>query len=56
MQRPEQNEVSLALVPSDHPLIPPSNLEAETHGLLDRLLGIIQDNTRQVTRKVHDVW
>lgn len=45
-QRPEQNEISLALVPRDHPLIPPQNLEAETSGLLDRLLGILQEESR----------
>ncbi|CAK4032037.1 mRNA cleavage and polyadenylation specificity factor complex subunit pta1 [Lecanosticta acicola] len=42
-RRPEQNEISLALVPRDHPVIPPSNLEAEASGLLDRLLGVLQD-------------
>ncbi|OCK96924.1 uncharacterized protein K441DRAFT_656220 [Cenococcum geophilum 1.58] len=44
-RRPEQNEISLALVPRDHPLIPPQNLEAEASGLLDRLLSILQDDT-----------
>jgi len=48
-QRPEQNEISLALVPRNHPVIPPSNLEAEASGLLDRLLFVIQDNSRYVT-------
>lgn len=40
-QRPEHNETSLALVPRDHPVIPPSNLEAEASGLLDRLLDAL---------------
>lgn len=44
-RRPEQNEVSLALVPRDHKIIPPANLEAEASGLLDRLLGVLQDNS-----------
>lgn len=44
-RRPEQNEVSLALVPRDHKIIPPTNLEAEASGLLDRLLGVLQDNS-----------
>ncbi|KAK4997930.1 hypothetical protein LTR66_002740 [Elasticomyces elasticus] len=44
-RRPDQNEISLALVPQDHPVIPPSNLEAEASGLLDRLLGVLQENT-----------
>ncbi|KAF7189719.1 mRNA cleavage and polyadenylation specificity factor complex subunit pta1 [Pseudocercospora fuligena] len=43
-RRQEQNEISLALVPRDHPVIPPANLEAEASGLLDRLLGVLQDN------------
>ncbi|KAF2773254.1 hypothetical protein EJ03DRAFT_243928, partial [Teratosphaeria nubilosa] len=43
-RRPEQNEISLALVPRDHAVIPPNNLEAEASGLLDRLLGVLQDN------------
>lgn len=48
-QRPEQNEISLALVPRNHPVVPPSNLEAEASGLLDRLLFVIQDNSRYVS-------
>ncbi|EME48588.1 hypothetical protein DOTSEDRAFT_67585 [Dothistroma septosporum NZE10] len=43
-RRPERNEISLALVPRDHTVIPPANLEAEASGLLDRLLGVLQDN------------
>ncbi|KAL8761536.1 MAG: hypothetical protein Q9184_002356 [Pyrenodesmia sp. 2 TL-2023] len=42
-RRPEQNEVSLAIVPRDHPLIPPSRLEPEALGLLDRLLNVFHD-------------
>jgi symplekin len=48
-QRPEQNDISLALVPRDHPLIPYANLEAEAHGLLDRLLDIIHGDHRSDT-------
>ena len=44
-QRPERNEVSLALVPRGHPLMHPPNLEAEASGLLDRLLSMLQDNS-----------
>jgi len=33
------------LVPRNHPLLPLVNLEAETSGLLDRLLGVIQENS-----------
>ncbi|TID17127.1 hypothetical protein E2P81_ATG09683 [Venturia nashicola] len=43
-RRPDQNEISLALVPADHPIIPYKNLEAEAHGLLDRALSILEDN------------
>lgn len=48
MQRPEQNDLSLALVPSRHPLIVSSNLEAEASGLLDRLLNVFQQASRCV--------
>ena len=44
-RRPAANEVSLALVPRDHAVITPSMLEAETSALLDRLMGVLQDNT-----------
>lgn len=44
-RRPEHNEISLAIVPRDHTVIPPANLEAEASGLLDRLLSVLQDNT-----------
>lgn len=40
-RRPDHNDISLALVSRDHPLIPYAALEAEGMGLLDRLLGII---------------
>ena len=41
-------EVSLALVPPGHPLLDPRNLEAEATGLLDRMLGSLQDSNRCV--------
>ncbi|KAF2452702.1 hypothetical protein BDY21DRAFT_424984 [Lineolata rhizophorae] len=43
-RRTENNDISLALVPRDHPLIPPPNLEAEASGLLDRLLSNLHDH------------
>lgn len=46
VQRPDQNELSLALVPRDHPLIPPPNLEPEASGLLDRLLDVFNEQPR----------
>ena len=48
LQRPDQNEVSLALVPRDHPLIPPPRLEPEASGLLDRLLNVFSEDIRYV--------
>ena len=45
-QRPDHSDISLALVPRDHPLIPYASLEAEGHGLLDRLLDIIHGDHR----------
>jgi symplekin len=45
-QRPDGGDISLALVPRDHPVIPYANLEAEGHGLLDRLLDIIHGDHR----------
>ncbi|KAG8530783.1 uncharacterized protein KY384_004140 [Bacidia gigantensis] len=43
-RRPEQNETSIAMVPRDHPLIPPPKLEPEASGLLDRILDVFQQN------------
>lgn len=48
LQRPDQNEVSIALVPRDHPLIPPPRLEPEASGLLDRLLNVFSEDVRFV--------
>lgn len=45
VQRPEHNETSIALVPRSHPLLQLANLEAETSGLLDRLLGVVQEQS-----------
>lgn len=45
-QRPDQNETSLAVVPRNHALLSIPNLEAESSGLLDRLLGVFQEETR----------
>ena len=41
LQRTDQDDVSLSMFPRDHPLIQYSMLEAESSGLLDRLLDII---------------
>jgi|SRR5690349_18796398 symplekin len=49
-QRPDHSDISLALVPRDHPLIPYASLEAEGHGLLDRLLDIIHGDHRLENR------
>lgn len=39
-------EVSLGMVTADHPFLDPRQLEAEATGLLDRMLGVLQDNSR----------
>lgn len=39
-------EVSLGMVPADHPFLDPRQLEAEATGLLDRMLSVLQDNSR----------
>ncbi|KAF2109507.1 hypothetical protein BDV96DRAFT_502484 [Lophiotrema nucula] len=47
-RRPDQNEISLALVPRDHPLLPSTHLEAEASAYLDRLLDILHGDHRLV--------
>ncbi|KAE8442674.1 hypothetical protein EG329_002972 [Mollisiaceae sp. DMI_Dod_QoI] len=44
-RRGDPLEVSLSMVPPNHPLIPPKNLEAEASGLLDRMLAVFQENS-----------
>lgn len=43
LQRPDQTDTSLALVPRNHALLSIPSIEAETSGLLDRLLGVFQE-------------
>ncbi|CZR54124.1 related to pre-tRNA processing protein / PF I subunit [Phialocephala subalpina] len=43
-RRGDPLEVSLSMVPPNHPLIPPNNLQAEASGLLDRMLAVFQEN------------
>ena len=38
-------DISLKLVPANHPLLDPRHLEAEATGLLDRMLSVLQDNS-----------
>ncbi|KAI1102369.1 hypothetical protein F4804DRAFT_313324 [Jackrogersella minutella] len=38
-------DISLVLIPSNHPVLDAPKLEAEASGLLDRMLGILQDNS-----------
>ena len=56
LQRPDQNEVSLALVPRDHPLIPPPRLEPEASGLLDRLLNVFSEDVGYVQGFKNGFW
>ncbi|PBP26237.1 mRNA cleavage and polyadenylation specificity factor complex subunit [Diplocarpon rosae] len=44
-RRGESSIVSLAMVPPNHPLMPPKNLEAEASGLLDRILAVFHENS-----------
>ncbi|KAK0119903.1 hypothetical protein ONS95_011330 [Cadophora gregata] len=44
-RRGDPLEVSLSMVPQNHPLIPPKNLEAEASGLLDRMLAVFHENS-----------
>ncbi|EFW98981.1 mRNA cleavage and polyadenylation specificity factor complex subunit [Grosmannia clavigera kw1407] len=38
-------DISLGLISQGHPLLDPRHLEAEATGLLDRMLGVLQDNS-----------
>ncbi|KAI2466228.1 hypothetical protein F4781DRAFT_406363 [Annulohypoxylon bovei var. microspora] len=38
-------DVSLVMIPPNHPVLDPPKLEAEASGLLDRMLGVLQDNS-----------
>ncbi|KAG4435077.1 hypothetical protein IFR05_009436 [Cadophora sp. M221] len=44
-RRGDPMEISLSMVPQNHPLIPPKNLEAEASGLLDRMLSVFHENS-----------
>lgn len=45
-QRLNGLDVSLSMVPPNHPLLDLRHLEAEATGLLDRMLSVLQDNSR----------
>ncbi|KAK3394612.1 hypothetical protein B0H63DRAFT_52069 [Podospora didyma] len=38
-------DISLAMIPPNHPVLDPRQLEAEATGLLDRMLDVLQDNS-----------
>ena len=44
-------DVSLSMITPNHPLLDPRYLEAEGMGLLDRMLGVLQDNSRYETMR-----
>ncbi|KAL2854289.1 hypothetical protein BJY01DRAFT_205854 [Aspergillus pseudoustus] len=44
-RRPEHNETSLAIVPRNHSILSLPSLEAESSGLLDRILSVFQEDT-----------
>jgi symplekin len=39
-------DISLSSIPPNHALLDSRQLEAEATGLLDRMLGVLQDNSR----------
>ncbi|KAL2155070.1 hypothetical protein VTH82DRAFT_3746 [Thermothelomyces myriococcoides] len=41
-------DISLNMIPANHPLLDPRHLEAEATGLLDRMLGVLQDHNSDV--------
>ncbi|KAH9887862.1 hypothetical protein F4778DRAFT_797338 [Xylariomycetidae sp. FL2044] len=43
-RRGDPLDISLAMVPPNHPVLDGSSLEAEASGLLDRMLGALQDD------------
>lgn len=45
-QRINGLEISLGMIPAGHPFLDPRQLEAEATGLLDRMLSVLQDNSR----------
>lgn len=45
-QRINGLEISLGMIPPGHPFLDPRQLEAEATGLLDRMLNVLQDNSR----------
>lgn len=45
-QRLNGLEISLGMIPPGHPFLDPRQLEAEATGLLDRMLTVLQDNSR----------
>lgn len=52
LQRAEPMEISLAMVPPNHPLVPARNMEAEASGLLDRMLGVFHENIRYIDKSI----
>ncbi|KKA30570.1 hypothetical protein TD95_001084 [Thielaviopsis punctulata] len=47
-KRGDSMDVSLDRIPPSHALLDPRTLEAEAHGLLDRILSILQDSNTNV--------
>ncbi|KAI1641183.1 hypothetical protein F4809DRAFT_215248 [Biscogniauxia mediterranea] len=44
-RRGDPLDISLVMIPPGHPVLDRSNLEAEAFGLLDRMLGALQENS-----------
>ncbi|CAZ79906.1 unnamed protein product [Tuber melanosporum] len=43
----DRSEISLSMVPTNHPILSLPALDAEAQGLLDRLLGVLHEDPRQ---------
>lgn len=46
-------DISLNMITANHPLLDPRQLEAEATGLLDRMLGALQEHGRWVSSESH---
>lgn len=51
LQKNDPLDISLALIPSGHSALDKHSLEAEASGLLDRMLGVLQDSSRYGPRR-----
>lgn len=55
-QRINGLEISLGMISPGHPFLDPRQLEAEATGLLDRMLNVLQDNSRYACPPHYVSW